>query len=67
MTPWFQVNPSELRLSWDPSHLSTGEDRETVDIVLVQYQESSNQVEKHGRIINSGGHVSWVGTMKYRQ
>ena len=44
MAPWFQVNPPELRLSWDPSLLTTGEASETVDIVLVQYQESRDQV-----------------------
>ncbi|XP_076446883.1 sushi domain-containing protein 2-like [Babylonia areolata] len=41
--PWFQVNPERLTLTWNSTRL-TRDTKATVDIVLVQYGEDSDQV-----------------------
>ncbi|KAL8616990.1 hypothetical protein ACOMHN_014161 [Nucella lapillus] len=43
LQPWFKVNPTQLTLTWNSSRL-TRDVKATVDIVLVQYQETANEV-----------------------
>ncbi|KAK7097672.1 sushi domain-containing protein 2-like [Littorina saxatilis] len=63
MQPWFQINPKELRLTWNATQL-TQDSAATVDIVLVQYKETANQVQWQ-ELVTLAEEIQNTGTFRF--